>query len=136
MSGSNVNLQESFLNHVRKEGVQVEVMLANGAAFQGQVRGFDNFTVIMHVDGKQHLIYKHAIAQIVAPKFVAKPRPATDETHAEQPESAERPPARRRKETVRARERKPENAPAEKFNSIDFSAVKIDLTRTEAKPTQ
>ena len=62
------NLQAIFLNQVRREK-QVETMfLMNGFQMHGTVKGFDGFTVILDSDGKQQLIYKHAISTIVPPK--------------------------------------------------------------------
>ncbi len=74
-----INLQDSFLNQVRKENVAVTIYLVNGFQLKGMVRGFDNFTVILENDNKQQLVYKHAIStitpmqsmQIMAPE---KPR--------------------------------------------------------------
>lgn len=66
MTKSGMNLQDSFLNQVRKENTEIMLMLLDGTRLNGFVRGFDNFTVIMNVRGAQHLIYKHAIAQIVS----------------------------------------------------------------------
>ena len=60
----NINLQDSFLNQVRKENVGVIIYLVNGFQLKGMVRGFDNFTVILEFDNKQQLIYKHAISTI------------------------------------------------------------------------
>ena len=59
-----LNLQDSFLNQIRKENVPVIIYLANGFQLRGAVRGFDNFTVILENDGKQQLVYKHAISTI------------------------------------------------------------------------
>ena len=59
-----MNLQDSFLNHVRKENLPVVTFLVNGYQVRGLVRGFDNFTVIIENDGKQQLVYKHAISTI------------------------------------------------------------------------
>ena len=59
-----MNLQDSFLNHVRKENLGVVIYLMNGFQLRGLVRGFDNFTVIIENDGKQQLVYKHAISTI------------------------------------------------------------------------
>ena len=50
-----INLQDSFLNHVRKENLAVTIYLVNGFQLRGLVRGFDNFTIIIENDGKQHL---------------------------------------------------------------------------------
>lgn len=59
-----MNLQDSFLNHVRKENLGVIIYLINGFQIRGLVRGFDNFTVIIENEGKQQLVYKHAISTI------------------------------------------------------------------------
>jgi host factor-I protein len=74
-----MNLQDSFLNQVRKDGNEVKVALVDGTMIRGVVKGFDNFTLVIHVGGLQHLVYKHAIAQIVArrsPRPQPKPEPA------------------------------------------------------------
>lgn len=65
MSKAAMNLQDSFLNQVRRENTEVKVLLVNGTALRGVVKGFDNFTVILNNRNGQHLIYKHAIAQLV-----------------------------------------------------------------------
>lgn len=59
-----INLQDSFLNQVRKENAAVIIYLVNGFQLRGFVKGFDNFTVIIENDGKQQLVYKHAISTI------------------------------------------------------------------------
>lgn len=59
-----INLQDSFLNQVRKENVPVVIYLVNGFQLRGAVKGFDNFTVIIENEGKQQLVYKHAISTI------------------------------------------------------------------------
>ncbi|HIU64658.1 MAG TPA: RNA chaperone Hfq [Candidatus Avacidaminococcus intestinavium] len=61
---TSINLQDSFLNYVRKENVGVVIYLVNGFQIRGLVRGFDNFTVIIENEGKQQLVYKHAISTI------------------------------------------------------------------------
>lgn len=61
----NLNLQDVFLNQIRKDGTPVTIFLLNGFQIKGFVRGFDNFTVVMDSDGKQQLIYKHAISTII-----------------------------------------------------------------------
>ncbi|MCH3915647.1 MAG: RNA chaperone Hfq [Acidaminococcaceae bacterium] len=63
-SGKPLNLQDSFLNKVRKENIVVTVFLVNGFQIRGSVSGFDNFTVIIDTEGKEQLIYKHAISTI------------------------------------------------------------------------
>ncbi len=62
------NLQEGFLNRARTERVGVTVFLVNGFQMRGTVRGFDSFVVLLESDGKQNLIYKHAISTIVPTK--------------------------------------------------------------------
>lgn len=59
------NLQDTFLNQVRKDNVPVTVFLVNGYQLKGSVRGFDNFTVILtDSESRQQLVYKHAISTI------------------------------------------------------------------------
>ncbi|MBO4852780.1 MAG: RNA chaperone Hfq [Schwartzia sp.] len=64
MGAKPINLQDSFLNQARKENVGVIIHLVNGFQIKGNVRGFDNFTVILDSMGKQQMIYKHAISTI------------------------------------------------------------------------
>ena len=60
-----INLQDVFLNQVRKDKLPVTIYLTNGYQFKGMVKGFDNFTVILESEGKQDLVYKHAISTII-----------------------------------------------------------------------
>ena len=60
-----INLQDAFLNVVRQQGQPVTVFLMNGFQMRGIVRGFDSFVVIFEVEGKQQMIYKHAISTVV-----------------------------------------------------------------------
>ena len=62
------NLQDLFLNQARRDRLQVTLFLMNGFQMRGVVRGFDGFTVVLDSDGKQQLIYKHAISTVVSPK--------------------------------------------------------------------
>jgi len=64
MSKSQINLQDIFLNQVRKERVAVTIYLVNGFQLKGLVKGFDNFTVIVEIEGKYQLVYKHAISTV------------------------------------------------------------------------
>jgi host factor-I protein len=57
-----INLQDHYLNQLRRESVYATVYLLNGFQLKGLVKGFDNFTVVLEAEGKQHLIYKHAIS--------------------------------------------------------------------------
>ncbi|MDO4815948.1 MAG: RNA chaperone Hfq [Bacillota bacterium] len=65
------NFQDAFLNQVRKDKVTLTVFLMNGFQLHGIIRGFDGFTVLLDTDGKQQLIYKHAISTIIPPKPVS-----------------------------------------------------------------
>ena len=64
------NLQDLFLNQARKERQTVTLFLMNGFQMRGVVRGFDSFTVVLETDGRQQLIYKHAISTLVPAKSV------------------------------------------------------------------
>ncbi len=60
-----INLQDAFLNQVRKENMLMTVFLINGYQIKGVVRSFDNFTIMLEVEGKQQLVYKHAVSTII-----------------------------------------------------------------------
>ncbi|MEG2083365.1 MAG: RNA chaperone Hfq, partial [Oscillospiraceae bacterium] len=64
----NINLQDVFLNSARKEKIQVTIYLTNGFQFRGVVKGFDNFTVVLDSEGRQNLVYKHAISTVIPSK--------------------------------------------------------------------
>ncbi|MCL2422093.1 MAG: RNA chaperone Hfq [Defluviitaleaceae bacterium] len=57
--------QDMILNQVRKENMSVTVYLTNGFQIRGTVQGFDNYVVLLESEGKQQMIYKHAISTIV-----------------------------------------------------------------------
>ena len=59
------NLQDVFLNHVRKNKVPVTVFLVNGVKLQGIITWFDNFCVLLRRDGHSQLVYKHAISTVM-----------------------------------------------------------------------
>ncbi|MBI1954297.1 MAG: RNA chaperone Hfq [Proteobacteria bacterium] len=60
-----VNVQDVFLNHVRKHKTSVTVFLVNGVKLQGIVTWFDSFSILLRRDGHSQLIYKHAISTIM-----------------------------------------------------------------------
>ena len=64
MTAKIINLQDNFLNQVRKEGIPVTIHLVNGFQIKGAVRGFDNFVLMVDAMGKQQMIYKHAVSTI------------------------------------------------------------------------
>ena len=61
-----MNLQDAILKAVRREKVPVTLFLMNGFQLRGTVSGYDNFVVVLVTDGKQQMIYKHAISTLVA----------------------------------------------------------------------
>ena len=106
-----MNIQDSLLNQVRKEGTEVKIALIDGSSLMGQVRGFDNFTVVVQSKTNQHLLYKHAIAQIIFRRPGAR-REEPEGTQA-QANATPRPQA--------AEPKKPEV-----FNPIDLSGLHSD----------
>lgn len=65
------NLQDLILNQARRDRSMVTVFLMNGFQLHGVVKGFDNFTLVLDSEGKQQLIYKHAISTIVPPRPIS-----------------------------------------------------------------
>lgn len=59
------NLQDTFLNYLRKQKVPLTIFLINGVKLQGVVTWFDNFCVLLRRDGHSQLVYKHAISTIM-----------------------------------------------------------------------
>jgi host factor-I protein len=59
------NLQDNFLNQIRKENMLTTIFLINGYQIKGNVRSFDSFTILLDVDGKQQMVYKHAVSTII-----------------------------------------------------------------------
>lgn len=76
------NLQDTFLNHVRKNKVPLTIFLVNGVKLQGVVTWFDNFCVLLRRDGHSQLVYKHAISTIM-PGHPVQLFDPTDEVAAE-----------------------------------------------------
>lgn len=67
----NVILQDVFLNQARIEKIPVTIFLTNGFQFKGTVRGFDNYTIVLDCDGKQYLVYKHAVSTIIPARQIS-----------------------------------------------------------------
>ncbi len=63
-----INLQEAILNEVRHDRVPVTLFLMNGFQLRGVITGFDSFVVVLVSDGKQQMIYKHAISTLAPMK--------------------------------------------------------------------
>ena len=67
---NNINWQDVFLNAARKDRKPVTIYLTNGFQFRGVVKGFDNYTIVLDSDGKQSLVYKHAVSTIIPTKSI------------------------------------------------------------------
>jgi len=78
------NVQDVFLNHIRKNKVPVTVFLVNGVKLQGIVTWFDNFCVLLRRDAHSQLVYKHAISTIMPsqPIHLQEPQPQKEEAQA------------------------------------------------------
>ena len=74
------NLQDTFLNSVRRSKTPLTVFLVNGVKLQGVVTWFDNFCVLLRRDGQSQLVYKHAISTIMPaqPGQLYEPSPDSD----------------------------------------------------------
>lgn len=59
-----INLQDVFLNTIRKERVEVTVFLTNGYQIKGVIRGYDNYVIMIETDGNQQVVFKHAVSTI------------------------------------------------------------------------
>lgn len=84
MNKSPINLQDTFLNQVRKENMPVIIYLVNGFQLKGIVRGFDNYVVVLDFEGKQQMIYKHAISTVMPMRpinLVAAANASTEESN-------------------------------------------------------
>jgi len=73
------NLQDTFLNSVRKTKTPLTIFLVNGVKLQGIVTWFDNFCGLLRRDGQSHLVYKHAISTIMPAGPVQMFEPETEE---------------------------------------------------------
>jgi host factor-I protein len=73
------NLQDTFLNSVRKSKTPLTIFLVNGVKLQGVVSWFDNFCVLLRRDGQSQLVYKHAISTIMPAQPVQLYEPGPDQ---------------------------------------------------------
>ena len=65
------NIQDVFLNYVRREKLSVHIRLMDGSEFEGRVKNFDRFALVVDRDGADHMIFKHAIAAIRSPRSIS-----------------------------------------------------------------
>lgn len=85
MSKPQLNLQDIFLNQVRKENIGVTIYLIGGVQLRGIVRGFDAFTILLDSVGRPtQLVYKHAVTSIVPARPVSNFHPEATREHAAQ----------------------------------------------------
>jgi host factor-I protein len=75
------NLQDVFLNHVRKSKLPVTVFLANGVKLQGIITWFDNFSLLLRREGQSQLVYKHAVSTVMPSQPVQLFEPETEAEH-------------------------------------------------------
>ena len=73
------NLQDTFLNSVRRSKTPLTIFLVNGVKLQGVVSWFDNFCVLLRRDGQSQLVYKHAISTIMPSQPVQLYEPDADD---------------------------------------------------------
>ncbi|CAH2599268.1 RNA-binding protein Hfq [Rhodovastum atsumiense] len=99
------NVQDVFLNHVRKNKTPVTVFLVNGVKLQGIITWFDNFSVLLRRDGHTQLVYKHAISTVMpgAPIQLFDATSAGAGASAKEPSSTTLTMPQRDRETVSAR---------------------------------
>ena len=83
MAEKTQNVQDVFLNHVRKSKNPVTVFLVNGVKLQGIITWFDNFSVLLRRDGHTQLVYKHAISTVMPSGPVQLFEPETKDLDAE-----------------------------------------------------
>ena len=86
MAGRFTNLQDVFLNAVRKQKISLTVFLINGVKLTGIVSSFDNFCLLLRRDGHAQLVYKHAISTIMPNQLLQFSEPVEKE---EQPKNSE-----------------------------------------------
>mgnify|MGYP000515891706 FL=1 len=84
MSGDKVqNVQDVFLNYVRKNKTSVTVFLVNGVKLQGVISSFDNFSMLLRRDGHVQLVYKHAISTVMPATIIQLYDPVKEEENAD-----------------------------------------------------
>ncbi|AJS58300.1 MULTISPECIES: RNA chaperone Hfq [unclassified Paenibacillus] len=66
-----INIQDTFLNQLRKENIPVTIFLVNGFQIRGTIKAFDNFTVVVDSEGRQQMLFKHAISTITPQRNVS-----------------------------------------------------------------
>jgi host factor-I protein len=70
-SSAQPNIQDVFLNYARRDRLSVVIHLLDGRQFEGRIKNFDRFALVLDQGGSDHMIFKHAIAAIKTPKAVS-----------------------------------------------------------------
>jgi len=73
------NVQDVFLNHIRKNKIPVTIFLINGVKLQGVISSFDNFSLLLRRDGHVQLVYKHAVSTVMPSTVVRLYEPSAEE---------------------------------------------------------
>jgi host factor-I protein len=66
-----INIQDTFLNQVRKDNIPITIYLVNGFQIRGVIKAFDNFTIVIDSEGRQQMVYKHAISTFTPQRSVS-----------------------------------------------------------------
>ncbi|MEE8499399.1 MAG: RNA chaperone Hfq [Kiloniellales bacterium] len=82
------NVQDVFLNHIRKNKVPVTIFLVNGVKLQGIITWFDNFSVLLRRDAHSQLVYKHAISTVMPATPVQLFEPAQEQQQQQETQNA------------------------------------------------
>jgi host factor-I protein len=134
MARQALNLQDNFLNQTRRDETKLLIVLLDGSQIEGSVKGFDNFTVVVKSDkGTEHLIYKHAIAQLVSPHEIITGRPmggGNKGGRGGRPHDGKRQhggkPGGGDKRSEKSPEAGGEEQKGDGFNKLDFSKVELE----------
>jgi len=73
-----LNYQDNFLNTIRKEKIPITIFLTSGFQIRCNLRAFDTYVLIIDVDGRQQMIFKHAVSTIAPSKTALRLSPSTD----------------------------------------------------------
>ncbi|CAM2787162.1 RNA chaperone Hfq [Paenibacillus sediminis] len=66
-----INIQDTFLNQLRKENIPATIFLVNGFQIRGTIKAFDNYTIVVDTDGRQQMVFKHAISTFTPQRNVS-----------------------------------------------------------------
>ena len=72
------NIQDAFLNHVRKERLVITILLTGGAKLSGRIKSFDKYALVLESNGQEQLIFKHAICSVAASRSGSAASPAAE----------------------------------------------------------